>query len=472
MYNMLPVCFHLLLYLLVEISLYEALLQSPKILFSASYATYLTGEMVSLECHVSADFTIHGYKFFKNNQEVQRTEAPTVNKYKIRMVKTSDAGSYTCLYWISDSRGRQESEVSFPVSFSVIDQPSTPSLIVKPLQSLYFEGETVTLECKHPNINSQITYQFYKDASKLHRYHDTSMPEYHISNLSTKDSATYDCEYVVLGHQRIIPSGKSMQQTITVTALSSSPLLKFLPSYSTFINGENLTMECEAPSPVHVTLYRFYKEGEELKGPLSHKGIYTLQNVTKNNQAEYTCMYWSPKINREIPSAQSPAKEIYVIDPLRAPLLLVDPPSGRIWTGGNVTLYCTAPEVYDRTIFHFLSNTNEMISVPTNKNQKTAEVTVNMKKFNSTSSIKFFCQYTAEIKGRSLLSPKGPQIEINVVERGSLLWLIAIGVGAGIAVLLVIIGLIYWILSGKKDSKTDKEEPKPVNDGGCKVTSL
>lgn len=471
MYNVLSACFYLWLYLLVELSLYEAVLQRPKIVFSASYATYLTGEAVFLECQATTDLTIHGYKFFKNNQEVQRMEASSL-KYKIRSAQRNDAGSYTCLYWISDARGQQESAISFPVSLSIIDQPSTPSLLVKPQLSLYFEGETVTLECEHPVINSQITYHFYKDTSKLHSYQDTSKSELHFSSLSTKDSGTYDCEYLVLEHQRRIPSSKSMQQTITVTALSTSPLLKFLPSYATFINGENVTMECVAPSPVYVTLYRFYKEGQELQGPLSHKGIYTLRNLTKSDQAEYTCMYWSPKSNREIPSTQSLTKEVYIIDPLRPPLFFADPPSGRIWDGGNVTLYCTAPEKYDRTRFYFLNDKDEIISVSTLKQQTTAALTINMRKSNSTSATKYFCQYTAEIKGRSLLSPKSPQVEIIVVATGSLLWLIAIGVGAGIAVLLIIVGLIYWVLLPKKDTKKDPEESKPNREGGCKVTSL
>ncbi|KAM3937561.1 Fc receptor-like protein 5 isoform 2-T2 [Leptodactylus fuscus] len=443
MYNLLPGCFHLWFYFLVELSLYEAVLQRPNIFFSASYATYLTGEAVSLECQITSDFTIHGYKFFKNNQEVAM-QTHSTNKYKIRTAKRNDAGSYTCLYWISDTRGRQESEVSFPVSLSIIDQPSTPSLLVMPQQSLYFEGETVTLKCQHPAINSQITYHFYKDTSRLHTYQDTSKSELHISSLSAKDSGTYDCEYLVLGHQRTIPSGKSMQQTITVTALSSSPLLKFLPSYTTFINGENLTMECEAPSPVHVTLYRFYKEEEVLQQPLSSKGIYTLKNITKSDQAEYTCMYWSPKSNREIPSTQSLTQEIYVIDPLRPPLFFVDPPSGKIWDGGNVTLYCSAPQEYEKTTFHFLNDTDEIISVPTYKKQRTASVVINMRKSNYTAAIKYFCQYTAEIKGRSLLSPISSQVKIVVVANNK----------------------------KEKEEKEEKEDSKPIRDGGCKVTSL
>ncbi|KAM4050160.1 immunoglobulin superfamily member 1-like isoform 4-T5 [Anomaloglossus baeobatrachus] len=372
MYNVVQLFFRFCLCLLAELHLYEAILQRPNIMISARYATYLTGESVFLECQTTADFTIHGYKFFKNNVEVGGgMEASTMNKYRIRTAKRSDAGSYTCLYWVSDARGRQESEVSLPESVSII-------------------------------------------------------------------------------------------------ALSTSPLMKFLPSYITFITGENLTMECEAPTPVDVTIYRFYKEGEELKGPSSHKGIYKLQNVTKEDQSEYTCMYWSPKSKREIPSTQSAIRELYIIDPLHPPLFLVDPPSGRIRDGGNVTLYCAAPEEYERTKFHFLNATDEIISVSPYKHQKTAAVTINMRKSNSTSATNYFCQYTAEIKGRLLLSPKSPQIEIIVIAAGSFLWLIAIGVSAGIVVLLILLSLIYWVLLAKKDKKKDTEEAKPIrNSRAC-----
>ncbi|XP_075048186.1 Fc receptor-like protein 5 isoform X2 [Mixophyes fleayi] len=471
MQNIFPVCFNLWLYLLGVLSMYEAFLQRPSISFLASYATYLTGEPVSLICQMTTDHTIHGYTFFRNDQDVHRMERSSVNKYKINNVKTSDAGSYTCLYWVSDSRGKQESEVSLPVSLSVLDQPSTPSLLIQPKQSLYFEGESVTLKCEHPPIMFQANYNFHKDNSKLDSYRDTLKSEHYIPSLSKKDSGLYDCQYWVSGHQRTVRSSESIPQSIMVTALSTSPLLNFLPSYTTFIKGENLTMECVAPSPVHVTLYRFYKEGQEFKGPSSRQGLYKLQNITIGEQAEYTCMYWSPMSNREIPSTQSATREVYVIDP----------PSGRIRDGGNVTLYCTTPAKYERTIFYFLNETEEIISISTYKSQTRAAVTINMKKNNITSTIKYSCQYKADIKGRLLLSPKSPHVEIIVITSASLLWLIGIVVAAGIVILIIIVSLIYWVLLSKKGLLTKRqkyspedaeEESKPFSEGGCKVTSL
>ncbi|KAM5192408.1 Fc receptor-like protein 5 [Mantella aurantiaca] len=470
-YN-LPLYFRLWLCLLGVLKLCEGHHQRPSISFSASYATYLTGEPVVLQCQATVDFSIHGYKFFRNDREIHRLEISS-NRLRIFSAKTSDAGSYSCLYWVLDSRGKQESDVSFPISLTILDQPSQPHLLVKPRQPLYFEGESVTLECEHPHVNTQVSYQFQKDSSKLDSYHDTLRSNHHIEGLSIRDSGTYNCQYSISGHQRTFSSPKSIPEAITVTALSSSPRLNFLPAYATFIIGENVTMECVAPSPVPVTLYRFYKEGEEIRGPLSSKGLFSLYNITKKDQAEYTCMYWSPKTNREIPSSQSNEREIYVIDHLRPPLLSADPPSGRIKDGGNVTLYCIIRESYKRAIFHFLNETDELTSVHIYSPQtRAAAITINLKKNNNTSPTKYTCQYTAEIKGRLLLSPKSPQIEIIVITTGSLLWLIAIGVAAGIAVLIIIVGLVYWVHSGKKDPAEDVPQSKTHSNGGCKVTSL
>ncbi|KAM9330759.1 uncharacterized protein PAF06_017819 [Gastrophryne carolinensis] len=458
MHKNFPLCFRLWLCLLGELKLYEAYIQRPSIIFSASYTTYLTGEPVTLNCQASVDFTIHGYKFFKNNREV-RTERSSVSKYRISSVKRGDAGSYSCLYWVSDSRGKRESEVSLPVSLAVMDQPSTPVLNVIPKQLLYFEGESVTLECQHSSITSQVHYQFQKDSSKLKNYHDSLMPQYHIEDLRTMDSGLYDCQYWVSGHQRTFYSLKSIPEAITVTALSSAPLLNFEPSYTTFIKGENVSMECVAPTPVHVTVYRLYKDGEEITGKSAYRGFYTLHNITQKDQAEYTCMYWSPKMNREIPSAQSKARDIYVIDPIRPPFLSADPPSGRIRDGSNLTLYCIIQEHFERVTFYFLNETDEIASVSAYKSQtRAAVIVINIRKNNNTSPKKYSCQYTAEIKGRSLLSPESPQIEITVITSGSLLWLIAIGVATGVIVLIIIISLVYWVLAGKKDTDKDKEQ--------------
>ncbi|PIO24187.1 hypothetical protein AB205_0147420, partial [Aquarana catesbeiana] len=190
-------------------------LQQPSISFIANYATYLTGEPVTLQCQVTVEFTIHGYKFYRNDREIHRLEIS--NRLRLSSAKTSDAGSYSCRYWVLDSRGKRESDVSFPISLTIMDQPSQPLLLVQPRQSLYFERESVSLECKHPPVNTQVSYQFQKDSRKLESYHDTLKSVHHIELLSIRDSGTYNCEYSISGHQRTFFSPKSMQETITVT---------------------------------------------------------------------------------------------------------------------------------------------------------------------------------------------------------------------------------------------------------------
>ncbi|XP_053324465.1 uncharacterized protein LOC128498515 isoform X2 [Spea bombifrons] len=426
----LPVRCCLLVCLLGMYRLCGAALPSPFLSFSAGYATYLIGEPVYLQCLANSTLTVHGYRFFKNNQEVQSTMGSFGNQFTINMVNTDHAGSYTCIYWVSDSRGLQTSSHSPPVTLSVLDQPSTPVLLIKPKHLLYFVGESVTLVCDHPHVNSQLVYSFQKDGTELpHR--DLLQSELRFSHLSTKDSGAYDCQYWLTGHPRRIISSRSVSQKLYVTDLSASPVLNFQPPYSTFILGENLTLECVAPSPVPVTLFRLYKEGREMIGsPNPHSGRHTLYNVTKEDQGEYT-------------------------SPLLPPLLSLDPPNGRIWDGGNVTLFCTILSHFERTTFHFLTEKEEILSVSTNKTETRKSITITVRKSNATAA-KYFCQYTVEINGRLLLSPKSSQAEITVIT-GSVFWLIAAGVVAGIVVLFIMILLLYWVLR----SRIDQTESAP-----------
>ncbi|KAM4808634.1 Fc receptor-like protein 5 [Rhinophrynus dorsalis] len=446
-------CFYISLCALGELNLYEAALGTPSISFSNDYATYVVGESVTLLCQIPAPLLVHSYQFFMNDQELQRMDGPSGKQLTLRNVNIGNAGSYSCIYWVADTWKKQRSSPSPPVFLSVIDQPSRPSLLIKPKQALYFEGESVSLICDHSHVTTSLGgYIFQKDNSKLEGHRDALRSEYSILSLSTKDSGTYDCQYWLAGHHRKVYSSWSMPQTVDVTALSTSPLLNSLPPYSTFIKGETLTLDCVAPAPIPVSLYRFYKDGRELVSPsTTYTAQYILQNVTKENNGTYTCMYWSTKSQREIPSIESVTKELYVIDPLLPPLLSLDPPSGRIWNGGNVTLFCTTPIHYEQTTFHFLNERNEILGISPNRTQMRTAITITMSKTNTTSTKKFFCQYSAFLKGRWLLSPKSHLSEIIVI-KGSLLWLIAIGVAAAVAVLIIIFLLLYWVLLARKDS--------------------
>ncbi|XP_075425268.1 Fc receptor-like protein 5 isoform X2 [Ascaphus truei] len=457
-------CFYLSLYLLRELNSYEAALVPPSITFSAGYATYLTGESASLLCQVTAPFRVGGYRFFQDGLEVHSKEDPSGKKYKIVSMNRGSAGSYTCQYWVSDARGQQKSALSPAVSLYVLDQPSTPSLLKNPQHTLYLEGESVTLMCDHPPTLYLGGYRFYKDRLELGGHRDALGSQYVFPILQTGNTGTYYCGYWLSGNGRELNSARSSPTALDVTALSSSPSLTFLPPYSVFILGESLNLECAAPSPLDATLYRLYKEGQELSSTLT--GTHTLHNVTWESQGEYSCMYWSQKSQREIPSIQSVTRELYVTDPLGTPYLYLDPPSGQILDGGNVTLLCTTPVPYERTTFFFLCERKEIHSISTNRTQRSMAVTVTVWRSNTTSATKYSCQYTAEIRGRVLFSPESSQAEIIVIT-GSLHWLIAVIVSAGLVVLICIILLLYWVLLARKDS----EEVCPKSSSSSECTS-
>ncbi|KAM4709322.1 Fc receptor-like protein 5 isoform 1-T2 [Discoglossus pictus] len=458
MHDILPGGFYLSIWLFGGLNLYEAVLDPPSISFTAGYATYLIGEPLYMICKVPAKFPVDGYQFFRNNQELKNLEGESTNQYSIYSVNRQNTGTYTCQYWVSNTRGRQTSVPSDPLSLIVLDQPSTPSLLVKPEHSLYFEGESVTLQCEHADNFYPGGYKFYKDNMELKDHGDTLRSQHIFQNLSTKDTGKYDCQYWISVQKRTIRSARSIPKSLDVTAVSAPPLLKITPPYSVFVLGETFTMECMAPSPISATVYRYYKDGRELGSE-----VHTLQNATKDLQGKYICIYWSTKHQREIPSTQSPVIDLSVIDPLLPPLLTMDPPNGRIRNGGNVTLFCTVPIYYKRTTFHFLSERREILCIFINRTQMDMTVTI-FKHNNVTYSKKYSCQYTAEIRGRALMSPESHEVEIIVIA-GSMLWLIAIAVAAGIIVLIIVFFLLYWILKAREGTTEAGPESRSSDDG-------
>ncbi|XP_041421402.1 Fc receptor-like protein 5 isoform X2 [Xenopus laevis] len=350
------------------------------------------------------------------------------------------------------------------------DQPVTPALTINPKYPLYFEGEDVNLVCEHQIYPYTGGYKFRKNNRELNNSSGDLASALFIHNMSRKDSGTYECQYWLSEHQRVVHSPRSKPQTLSVTALSTAPLLLFQPPYSTLIVGETVSMECLAPSTVSVSLYRFYYEEREVASPsTTHSGQLVLRNLTKEHNGNYICMYWSAKNQREIPSFPSATKELYIIDPLQPPVLSLDPPSGRIWDGGNVTLFCTTPIVYENTTFHFLNDREAVFINNTSKAQMKMVITMSLS--NATSVFKYSCQYTAYIKGRALTSPRSHPAEITIIT-GSALWLIAIAVAAGVTVLIIVFLLFYWICLARRDSTDGEQKSQSSEENGKTTTGL
>ncbi|XP_053558250.1 T-cell-interacting, activating receptor on myeloid cells protein 1 [Bombina bombina] len=464
-----PDVYYLSICLIWGFSLYEAAIDPPSISFGAGYSTFIIGEQVMLQCNAPANSLIHGYQFFKNNEELKSPGAQSGNQYRIRNVNMGNQGIYTCNYWLKN-RENQHSAPSGPVTLTVMDQPSMPSLRINPENVLYLEGESVNLLCEHSGTSFSAVYTFYKDNKVLKSHNNGQSSKHTFTYLTVGDSGTYACQYYLSGDKRMSPSARSPSHTISVKALSSPPFLNFVPPYSVFIVGEEFTIVCEAPSPIVAPLFRFYKDEQELRDlSTMQSGKLTVQNITKASQGNYICMYWATNSLRAIPSTQSITRELNVLDPLLPPFISMDPPNGRIWDGGNVTLFCTAPIHYKNTTFHFLHEKQEIQRISSNRTQTSMTITVT-KWSNVTSTNKYSCQYTAEIGGRKLLSPECNQVEIIVIA-GSVLWLITVAVAAGITVLIIIIFLLYWIMLARKDITLSGPEVQQSSEDGDKLTS-
>ncbi|CAM4551523.1 unnamed protein product [Lepidochelys kempii] len=96
---------------------------------------YLLGEQVMLSCIDPKVGEVTGYRFYNERNGETSTSAPDPSggaKLVFLALNVADAGPYTCKYWRAQSGQEIRSVGSQPVSVSVLDPPSQPSLSMDP----------------------------------------------------------------------------------------------------------------------------------------------------------------------------------------------------------------------------------------------------------------------------------------------------------------------------------------------------
>ncbi|CAM4629160.1 unnamed protein product [Lepidochelys olivacea] len=96
---------------------------------------YLLGEQVMLSCIDPKVGEVTGYRFYNERNGETSTSAPDPSgraKLVFLALNVADAGPYICKYWRAKSGQEIRSVGSQPVSVSVLDPPSQPSLSMDP----------------------------------------------------------------------------------------------------------------------------------------------------------------------------------------------------------------------------------------------------------------------------------------------------------------------------------------------------
>nr|XP_014428740.1 Fc receptor-like protein 5 [Pelodiscus sinensis] len=303
-------------------------LPAPQLTVSPQRPVYIAGGAVNLTCSATGAPTVSGIRFFRNGREIQSQDLPSpqdsyTSSYQLSAVSESHDGEYSCQSWKTMSGQEIPSAMSKTVSIAVTARLPTPQLTMSPQQLVYISGESMTLTCSAVGVPTLSGIRFFRDSQKIHSKElpsprDSYMGSVQLPGLSKSHSGVYSCESWKSVSDREIPSLKSENFSITVTAPFPPPQLTVSPQQPVYITGESVTLTCSAAGAPAPSGFRFFRDGQkihsqEVTSP-GYSSTYSiwLSRESGSQAGAYSCEFWKTESGREIESERSPPISIAV----------------------------------------------------------------------------------------------------------------------------------------------------------------
>ncbi|XP_029442171.1 Fc receptor-like protein 5 [Rhinatrema bivittatum] len=281
--------------------------EAPTISLAPQYDEYIPGETVTVRCEAPRTSNVLGYLFYKGRSDMTGLGDAASYQYTISIADKEKGVSFSCAYWIWESRQGIESPQSEPISLSVADPPQPPSISLHPQYNVYIPGEKVTMWCEAPTTFSVAQVIFYKDGEEVAESQDIYIYGYTVDAIHKEDAGSYSCRYWI----REIKSRRSTSVSLRVTDPLSSPTLSLYPPDGRVYEGGDVTMNCTVPGRYENVTVHFYK-GEEalyseaLEAP-GGEVSFTIRIGQRNisDAGEYSCSYEAEIQGRRLSSPQS-----------------------------------------------------------------------------------------------------------------------------------------------------------------------
>ncbi|KAF5920124.1 hypothetical protein HPG69_006394 [Diceros bicornis minor] len=192
-----------------------------------------------------------------NKQRMKTKIQNSLNaEFKISMVKNSDAGEYNC----EASNGHLILQ-SKPVTINVKVPVSHPLLTLSPPRDRAFEGDVVRLQCEAQRGSFPIQYEFFHEGVIIKKIETTSWRESSFRfTLTAEHSGNYYC---TADNGRGAKQSRAVHLSITIPV--SHPVLTLSPPGNRVLEGEMVTLQCEAQRGSLPIQYEFFREGVFIK---------------------------------------------------------------------------------------------------------------------------------------------------------------------------------------------------------------
>ncbi|XP_078020745.1 Fc receptor-like protein 5 isoform X6 [Epinephelus lanceolatus] len=215
----------------LNLLLYCGHAQDAVLTIEPNWSTLFTGESVTFICDMrEGEDTDWYYKIKRDHQEFLPFNPD--KRYTSQSLSTDDSGEYQCIG--DHKRSPYSRKESNKVSLTVSDK----DVILESPASTVFEGESVTLRCRHRTQTKEKNAVFYKDGSPIETdtNHQSAMSSENTVQVIS-DGSSYMCKFedeesepVKLKMEpqpkarlsRYFPSGGSVMLTCSVSPSSSS----------------------------------------------------------------------------------------------------------------------------------------------------------------------------------------------------------------------------------------------------------
>ncbi|XP_073721203.1 Fc receptor-like protein 5 [Misgurnus anguillicaudatus] len=260
-------------------------------LTSDTEGSVLTGNTVTLKCHINHWSTGWKFYWYKRTQNTEKTTTET-NSYTIHSVEVSDGGQY----WCRAGRGKPDyyTDYSDGLWINVKESPK-PVVSVDPDTQL-FKGETVTMRCDIQNTgDTEWTYSWTAvNTNNRNIITQCNTQECKINNIQYYHSDKYTCR------GKIREQNTEMSDAVTLTVSYKPQTVLSVSPQQWLTEGDSVTLMCEVISSstdwtfswfTVQSLYSVNKDVYELVSNSSggSKGIYTVSSVTVKHTGVYMC---------------------------------------------------------------------------------------------------------------------------------------------------------------------------------------
>nr|XP_035925712.1 Fc receptor-like protein 5 isoform X6 [Halichoerus grypus] len=319
----------------------------PRPVLRANPSLATPGSPVILTCETQlspqkSDIQL-SFHFFRDGHILESSSKSFLKISIPSITGNKDPPYYWCEAWAgTPSVYKQSQKFQIPVQIPV----SRPVLTLSTPGARAVEGDSLTLSCEAKTGSYPIVYQFLREEVVLRKMKATfgGTVTFHIS-LTAEHSGTYSCTADnSLGVQR------SQPVSLSVTVPVSRPVLTLSTPGAQAVEGQRVTLHCEARRGSPRILYQFYHGYVPLwsSSAPSAGGASFSVTLTAEHSGTYSCT-----ADNGFGPQRSDTKSLFVTVPASRPVLTLRTPGTRAVVGDMVELRCEAQRGSPPILYRF-----------------------------------------------------------------------------------------------------------------------